>query len=744
MHFLASLLRARLRATAFVGFLILLLPFAARAQGNNQQIPILQVLQNVQSPLASGAELVFADATVGSATGSTLTLIVRNQGNAVLANLAVALSGEDADNFTADLSGTSLVPGSNDPITLTLTFRPTASGIRDATLSLTSNDIARSPFLLELSGTGLLPPGAPTNVITFPALASRPYGSEAFDLPATASSGLPVSYRVKGPATLGGAGRNKLIITGAGTITVSATQRGGVLNGVTYPSARAVKQTLVVTKVPLTLTVAPARKLRGVALPAPVITYEGFVAGDTSAKLATPPVRSTPATAKSLAGSYPLTLTGGTDPNYTFTVVPSTLQVFDYSGVYEALLLAPDASARPVAKLQINVTTGHLFSGKLADGAESALFSFKDPKNAANSLKLDLDSDDALATTTIAVRPAGRPAFSYTLAFRFSATQPAASALAVTLTNGPTLLGKADDGRLVFTKNKTYTAQALTLVLAPPASLAPDAPDPLPLPVGYGYATGNFSLTGILTLDGRLADGKAFTASLSPDSLGRYRLFALPYEKLPQSYLAGRIQPIAHPDLPAGYRHVPADPEQPLLWAKSANTKERAFRAGFGADPLEVAFTLDPWLPPSKLEPNATLAQRLALPVGGAFLPRIPDPDFALAGGNPRRFPTAFQLGATNRVVVTAPLAGPPAKSTLKLSVKTGAFIGSLALSDLVGGRTIKRTLRIEGVLRQPPSTEEPGPVFGAGHFSLPPLVKGDEFRLGEYRLERPPVVGNQ
>ncbi|MEI9971049.1 MAG: discoidin domain-containing protein [Ignavibacteriota bacterium] len=77
--------------------------------------------------------------------------------------------------------------------------------------------------------------------ITFPAIPSHFTGDPSFPLGATASSGLAVSYVVtSGPATIAG---STLTITGAGTVTIQATQAG---NG-TYAAATPVSQSFIVT-----------------------------------------------------------------------------------------------------------------------------------------------------------------------------------------------------------------------------------------------------------------------------------------------------------------------------------------------------------------------------------------------------------------------------------------------------------------------------------------------------------------
>ena len=77
----------------------------------------------------------------------------------------------------------------------------------------------------------------------------------------------------------------------------------------------------------LTVTADDAVSQYGSALPALTISYTGFVNGDTSASLTTQPTCSTPATAASPAGSYPITCSGAVDPNYSLHYVAGTLTI---------------------------------------------------------------------------------------------------------------------------------------------------------------------------------------------------------------------------------------------------------------------------------------------------------------------------------------------------------------------------------------------------------------------------------
>ncbi|WP_114781788.1 LamG-like jellyroll fold domain-containing protein [Botryobacter ruber] len=86
--------------------------------------------------------------------------------------------------------------------------------------------------------------------ITFAELGAKTFGDAAFELSASATSGLPVSFAVvSGPATVAG---NKLSITGAGTVKVRATQTGNE----SFYAAPAVERTFEVAKATATIQLA--------------------------------------------------------------------------------------------------------------------------------------------------------------------------------------------------------------------------------------------------------------------------------------------------------------------------------------------------------------------------------------------------------------------------------------------------------------------------------------------------------
>ncbi len=86
--------------------------------------------------------------------------------------------------------------------------------------------------------------------------------------------------------------------------------------------------TLSVVAAPLTIAANDASMVFGGPMPVLTLSYSGFVNGDTPASLKTPAGVGTAATASSPAGTYPITASGATSPNYAIVFQPGTLTVF--------------------------------------------------------------------------------------------------------------------------------------------------------------------------------------------------------------------------------------------------------------------------------------------------------------------------------------------------------------------------------------------------------------------------------
>ncbi|MGB6219829.1 choice-of-anchor D domain-containing protein [Haloferula sp.] len=119
--------------------------------------PDIAVESGTGDPLATGGPgLSFGGIPLGSSS-TAKTVVIRNEGTAPLRDIAATVTGADSGDFQTDVLSLqdSLLPG--ETTTLTLTFTPTISIARSATLSITSNDADENPFLIDLTGAGQSP-----------------------------------------------------------------------------------------------------------------------------------------------------------------------------------------------------------------------------------------------------------------------------------------------------------------------------------------------------------------------------------------------------------------------------------------------------------------------------------------------------------------------------------------------------------------------------------------------------------
>jgi hypothetical protein len=107
-----------------------------------------------------------------------------------------------------------------------------------------------------------------------------------------------------------------------GTYTITASGAVDPDYSITY-----VVGTLAVAQAQLTITADNKTKVYGSPLPTLTASYSGFVNGDTTTSLTTPPTVSTTATANSNVGTYPISASGAVDPDYTINYVAGSLSV---------------------------------------------------------------------------------------------------------------------------------------------------------------------------------------------------------------------------------------------------------------------------------------------------------------------------------------------------------------------------------------------------------------------------------
>ncbi len=85
--------------------------------------------------------------------------------------------------------------------------------------------------------------------------------------------------------------------------------------------------TLLVTPASLTITANNTSMYQGEAVPPLSVSYSGFVNGDCSASLVRQPTVTTPVTAISPAGAYPIVPGGASSPNYAIAYASGVLVV---------------------------------------------------------------------------------------------------------------------------------------------------------------------------------------------------------------------------------------------------------------------------------------------------------------------------------------------------------------------------------------------------------------------------------
>jgi len=264
------------------------------------------------SPVSQTIAVSKATPAIGltsSASGATVTLTATATGSGVAPTGQVTFL-----NGTTQLGTGTLNSGGAASLVITLPV-----GQNSVTVSYAGD----SNYVAATSPVVSVTVNKTPQTITFKQPSSPvTYGASPLTLSASASSGLPVTFSVTGPATVNG---TTLTITGAGSVVVTANQVG---NG-TYASAPAVSQTIAVAKATLTVIATNASVTYDAPLPKLAYTTTGYVHGDSSAVLSGSPVETTTAKQGSAPGSYPITIAQGTlaATNYNFQFNSGTLTV---------------------------------------------------------------------------------------------------------------------------------------------------------------------------------------------------------------------------------------------------------------------------------------------------------------------------------------------------------------------------------------------------------------------------------
>lgn len=225
--------------------------------------------------------------------------------------------------FTPTYEG--LVNGDTQPATPATCTSDAHTGSNVGTYSITCSGAADPNY-------GITYAGSPVRIKPAPLTIHAPSGSAGYGS-GTGPSYVGLVNGDPGPATpptctSGTVGTTSTSCSGAADPNYEIIYVGG---------------TLTITAAPLSVEAPSASMTYGGSIPSPFIpTYSGFVNADTAASLTAPATCSTTASSSSGAGTYPITCSGASSPNYAITYVAGTLTI-----TKAPLAVSADNASRP-------------------------------------------------------------------------------------------------------------------------------------------------------------------------------------------------------------------------------------------------------------------------------------------------------------------------------------------------------------------------------------------------------------
>jgi len=363
-------------------------------------------------PALSAAPSPFSAGTVTLGQSSTSSISITNHGTTpVTLNSAFAISGDAS--FTASApANLTIAPG--DSTTTDVTFAPTTTGNKSATLAIASN--------IGTINVGLSGIGACGTITLSSSIPGGTYGG-VYSTTLTASGGAaPYNYVVTGGSLPGG---TSLAASGvlAGTLNAPGTFTFTVQATDTFSCTGSQSYTVTIDKPALVATADNASRLYGAANPAFTGTFTGAVASDNLSVSFT-----TTATNISGVASYAITPVindpNGRIGNYNVTVNAGTLTIKP-----APLTVAAISVSRPYGSA--NPALGVTYSGFVLTDSPASL-------------------DGTLSVATTAISTSAVDAYPI-VASGLTSTNYAIAFVPATLNVTPvTLHVKADDQSIVF------------------------------------------------------------------------------------------------------------------------------------------------------------------------------------------------------------------------------------------------------------------------------------------------------
>jgi gliding motility-associated-like protein len=265
-----------------------------RAASANNNLSALTISSGSLSPVFSSGTLNYAATVANTVTTISFTPVVADPTATVTINGAAATSGSVSTGILLNV------------------------GANTITISVTAQNGSVNNYTVIVTKLGL------PETITFSALNPVNYGSADFAAGASSTnSTVPVTYSSSntGVATVAADGTIHILSAGSTVITVSQA------SNTVYEAATPATRTLTVNPAALTVTANNQSRAYGTANPALTVTYTGFVNGDNATKLTNQPLVTTTATTTSGVGTYPITVSVASSPNYTISYVPGVLTI---------------------------------------------------------------------------------------------------------------------------------------------------------------------------------------------------------------------------------------------------------------------------------------------------------------------------------------------------------------------------------------------------------------------------------
>jgi uncharacterized repeat protein (TIGR03803 family) len=264
------------------------------------------------------------DANYNAAANVPQTLIVAKGDQAITFNALPAKNFGDAA-FTLGAtasSGLTVTYGSSNPAVATISGKTvTIKGV--GTTTITASQSGNTKYNAAPNQTQDLVVNKKSQTITFAALPAKTYGSVPFNLSATASSGLVVSYASSDPSVATVSGKTVTIV-GAGICTIAASQSGNA----NYAAAPDVPRQLTVNKAnqTVTLNAIPAKTYGDAPFTVSATSSTGLPVTYSSSKLSVATVSGNMVTIVG-AGTAVITATQAGNSNYNAASNGKTLTV---------------------------------------------------------------------------------------------------------------------------------------------------------------------------------------------------------------------------------------------------------------------------------------------------------------------------------------------------------------------------------------------------------------------------------